>query len=126
MPAGGDGPLVGRPGDVQLLRPDRDHHRRDVVEVRQRCGPGAGRHAQVAQVAVIARQGNPGDTRLIAYVVRTVPDDAADLPVRLREFAAERLPAYMIPAAVVLLDRLPLTTSGKLDRAALPALDYAA
>ncbi|MFC0548314.1 SDR family oxidoreductase [Kutzneria chonburiensis] len=67
-------------------------------------------HPAVAQAAVLAL-----DDRLVAYVV-----SEAD-PAALRRYLAERLPDYMVPPVYVSVDRLPTTTSGKLDRAALPA-----
>ena len=67
---------------------------------------------------MIAREDRPGDKRLVGYVTGT-----AD-PVKARVALAERLPAYMVPAAVVVVDTLPLTPNGKLDTRALPAPEY--
>ncbi len=73
----------------------------------------------VQQAAVIAREDRPGDHRLVGYITGT-----AD-PVVLRTQLSQRLPAYMVPATVVLVESSPLTVNGKLDKRALPAPEYA-
>src|SRR5262249_25784255 len=72
----------------------------------------------VEQAVVIAREDRPGDRRLGGYVA------GAGDPAGLGAGRAERLPAYMVPAAVGVLAALPLTPNGKLDKRALPAPEY--
>src|SRR6266436_4057799 len=76
-------------------------------------------HAGVTQAVVVARSDRAGVSQLVGYVVLAAGaqvDGAA-----LRSHVGARLPDYMVPSAIVVLDRLPLTSNGKLDRGALPA-----
>jgi amino acid adenylation domain-containing protein/non-ribosomal peptide synthase protein (TIGR01720 family) len=94
----------------------------------------------VREAIVLAREDVPGDQRLVAYVVeaqksresygrsqgmdgRHTQEASADLAAVLRNYLKERLPQYMIPSAFVVLQALPLTANGKINRAALPAPD---
>ncbi|WP_066944335.1 non-ribosomal peptide synthetase [Microtetraspora fusca] len=77
-------------------------------------------HPSVSDAAVVAREDAPGARRLVAYAV---PADVS--PAALRDHLRRTLPPYMVPSAVVPLDALPRTATGKLDVAALPAPDGA-
>ncbi|WP_292766899.1 non-ribosomal peptide synthetase, partial [Nostoc sp. NOS(2021)] len=78
-------------------------------------------HPSVRETIVMAREDVPGDQRLVAYVVSK--SDATPIPSELRSYLKQHLPEYMLPSAFVLMDALPLTTNGKVDRRALPAPD---
>ncbi|HEX2058009.1 MAG TPA: amino acid adenylation domain-containing protein, partial [Actinomycetota bacterium] len=78
------------------------------------------RHAAVADAVVVAREGAAG-ARLVAYVV---PREEDPTPAELRDHLKKTLPPYMVPSDFVVVDELPLTANGKLDRAALPAPEH--
>ncbi|MET0399016.1 MAG: amino acid adenylation domain-containing protein, partial [Longimicrobiaceae bacterium] len=76
-------------------------------------------HPGVREAVVAVRETAPGERRLVAYA--TAAEGAELAPAAARAYLAERLPEYMVPAAVVVLEALPLTAHGKVDRHALPA-----
>ncbi|MFI6158239.1 amino acid adenylation domain-containing protein [Kitasatospora sp. NPDC051170] len=108
----------------------------DQVKVRGfRVEPGevqavVAAHPRVAQAVVVARQDSPGDTRLVAYLVPEEQgqdaNDENELIASVRELSTSRLPGHLVPSAFVVLEALPLTGNGKLDRKALPAPGSAA
>jgi amino acid adenylation domain-containing protein len=117
-----------RSGDLARLREDGDleylgridHQvkirgfRVELTEIQSMLA----RHEAVKDCAVIARADGEVGVRLVAYVVARAQIPGVE---KLRTFLAQKLPDYMVPAAYVFLDRLPLTINGKLDRDALPA-----
>ncbi len=122
------GARLYRSGDLARYRPDGDldflgridqqvkvrGFRIELGEVEAACA----NHPAVGEVAVAARREGPERMLLVAYLV---PAAGRELAVaELRRFLLDRLPDYMVPAAFVLLDRLPRTPSGKLDRKSLP------
>ncbi|WP_414584620.1 amino acid adenylation domain-containing protein [Scytonema sp. PCC 10023] len=78
-------------------------------------------HPSVHSVVVTARVDTPGDQRLVAYIVPQ--EHTATTISELRQFLKTKLPEYMVPQAIVILESLPLTPNGKVDRRALPDPD---
>jgi amino acid adenylation domain-containing protein/FkbM family methyltransferase len=77
------------------------------------------RHTAVRECVVVVREDVPGEKRLVGYVVKV--DDVAVQVAELREHLRASVPEYMVPSVIVWLETLPLTSSGKIDRRALPA-----
>ncbi len=79
-----------------------------------------GRHTSVREAVVVVREDRPGDQRLVAYVAG---NEGSEPSIQvLRDFLGEKLPDYMVPSAFLFLDALPVTSNGKVDRRALPAI----
>lgn len=122
------GDLVRQSGDGALEFVGRAD---DQVKVRGfRIEPGEiesmiARYPAVAVAKVLVWQERPGERRLVAYVVAADPGVPVDLP-ELREHLAAELPGFMVPAAFVEVEALPIAPTGKVDRAALPPPDFAA
>ncbi|HEY0605954.1 MAG TPA: amino acid adenylation domain-containing protein, partial [Herpetosiphonaceae bacterium] len=116
--------LEDRAGNIEFLG-----RRDDQVKIRgYRVEPGEievvlAQHAGVREVVVLAREDVPGDRRLVAYVVPQAREEIT--ASELRSYLHAQLPEYMVPAAFVLLDAIPLAPHGKVDRKALPAPDTA-
>ncbi|MEV5832763.1 amino acid adenylation domain-containing protein [Nocardia sp. NPDC052112] len=79
-------------------------------------------HPGVSATLTVVHTDEHGQSRLVAYVTANQPVDAADIT----ETARQRLPGYMVPASIAVLDEMPVTQAGKLDRNALPAPVFAA
>jgi amino acid adenylation domain-containing protein len=127
-PFAGDGGRLYRTGDIARFLPDgriEFQGRRDSqvklrgfrVELGE-IESALARHPEIREAAVAALAGPQGEKQLVAYLV---PEAAAPSVADVRDFLIARLPAYMVPAAFVVLPALPLTANGKLDRRSLPA-----
>ncbi|WP_333767774.1 amino acid adenylation domain-containing protein [Streptomyces sp. IBSBF 2435] len=133
-PYGPPGSRMYRTGDLARWRADGrlDYLGRTDAQVKIRgfrIEPGEienalGAHPAVADAAVLVRERPSGGKELVGYAVLAGGRHAE--PAELRSFVAERLPQYMVPVVVTVLDAFPVTANGKLDRRALPAPDLGA
>jgi amino acid adenylation domain-containing protein len=127
------GARLYRTGDLARALPDgrieflgRDDNQVKIRGYRIELGEveaALARHPSVREAVALARGDGPAGRRLAAYAVLTAPAPTAE---ELRAFLAERLPAYMVPADVLVLESLPLTANGKVDRRALARMAPAA
>ncbi len=129
-------PFAARPGERLYRTGDRARYRPDSeieymgradhqVKIRGfrielgEIGSALGKHPKVAESLLMVREDSPSGARLVAYAVPA--PGAAITGSELREFLSEKLPAHMVPQAFVILEAMPLTPNGKVNRRALPA-----
>ena len=127
------GARMYRTGDLMRRRPDggleflgRTDHQVKLRGFRIELGEieaVLSRHPTVRQAVVLAREDRPGDKRLVAYVLLASGTPAIG---ELRDYLQRKLPDYMLPSAFVPVSGLPRTSSGKVNRSALPAPDHQA
>lgn len=135
----GAGGKLYRTGDIVRYLPDGNiqYLRRADEQLKMRgfrIEPGEiavrlSGHPRIREAAVLAREDRPGEKRLVAYYTEEKTADGPAQPVlteQLRSYLSALLPEYMVPDAYVRMEALPLTTSGKLNRQALPASGAAA
>jgi len=131
-PFGGEpGTRIYRTGDLARWLPDgnieylgRIDHQVKIRGFRIELGEieaVLAQHQAVRECAVLEREDQPGDKRLVAYLIPQA--EPASTGTDLRTYMAEKLPEYMLPSAFVMLNTFPLTSNGKLDYRVLPAPD---
>ncbi|MBD1812959.1 non-ribosomal peptide synthetase [Microcoleus vaginatus DQ-U2] len=126
---------IYKTGDLARYLPDgniefmgRSDHQVKIRGFRIELGEieaAIGQHPALRETVVLLREDNPGDKRLVAYIVSnsTLKTQDSELINDLRCYLKQKLPQYMMPSAFVLLESLPLTTNGKIDQRSLPAPD---
>ncbi len=132
--ASAGGTTMYRTGDIVRWRPDGTLEYLERVDFQVKIGgfrielgeveAALLRRPEVRAAVAVARADDHAGARLIAYVA--VPESTSELADALRAAVAAELPTYMVPAAIVVLESLPLNANGKVDRAALPAPTFAA